>query len=150
MEVSQALTKQEIVDLEQLIGEPLPKELEEFYLKNNGSIPTEGAIFYVDEEKDIDVSIKTFLPIKYKRSEGDVLFEDIYRTFILGKKLISPDFIPFALDEGAYPYCYAIAEKSIHLFYMDDLETEDGPMRFIASSLKKFMDGLTTEDKAYG
>lgn len=150
VETSQPLTKEDIASLKQVVGKPFPEELEKFYLENNGGIPAGEAIFYVDEDNDVDVSVKTFLPIKHKRYERDTLLEKVYRTFVVDKKLVSAEFIPFAIDEGAFPYCYKIADGSIHLFCMDDLESKDGPMRFVASSLKVFVEGLADESEAYG
>jgi hypothetical protein len=113
-------------------------------------VPAEEAIFFVDVDNDVDVSIKSFLPIRYKRYEKDLLLEQAYQTFVIDKKLITSEFLPFAIDEGAFPYCYNTTDGSIQLFYMDDLESEDGPMRFIASSLEEFISGLATESEAYG
>lgn len=148
-ETGQQIIKDDIAFIESIVGQSFPADLEKFYLKNNGGVPADEAIFYVDEENDIDVSVKNFLPIRHKRYEGDVLLEEAYKTFVVDKKLIASQFIPFAIDEGAFPYCYDTLSKSIYLFYMDDLESKDGPMRFIAASLKKFIGGLATESEAY-
>lgn len=148
-EAGQQVIKDDIAFVESIIGRPFPQDLKKFYLDNNGGVPTNGAIFYIDEENDIDVSVKTFLPIRHKRYEGDVLLEQAYKTFVVDKKLITNEFIPFAIDEGAFPYCYNIMSGSIYLFYMDDLESKDGPMRFIASSLSDFINGLSTDRETH-
>jgi hypothetical protein len=40
---------------------------------------------YVDLDGDIEVEVKTFLPIKYERFDGDSLVEDSYELFVKQK-----------------------------------------------------------------
>lgn len=70
------LTIADIKEIERSINITFPDDLINLYLQYNGGEIEGKKYFYIDEKNDIDVSVKTFMPIKYKRTENDVLLED--------------------------------------------------------------------------
>lgn len=88
--------------------------------------------------------------MKYRRNENDVLLEVDYRLFAIEKKLIPLSHIPFAIDDGGYPYSINIEDNKIYIGYIEDYDgTPESTTRFVANSLTEFIDGIKTENEAY-
>ncbi|BDR57696.1 SMI1/KNR4 family protein [Xylocopilactobacillus apicola] len=132
------------------IGINFPKDLVDLYLHYNGGKVDGEKDFYIDEDNDVEVSVQTFLPMKYKRFEFDTLLEEMYQMFAMDKKLIPISYIPFAVDYGGYPYCINTLDHKIYIGYMDDYDgTPESTIRFISNSLAEFIDGMMSESEAY-
>jgi hypothetical protein len=139
----------DIREIEETINIVFPDDLVKLYLQYNGG-EIEDKYFYVDDHNDIDVSIKTFMPMKYKRTENDVLLETTYRLFAIEKNIIPLSYIPFAIDDGGYPYCINVNNNKIYMGYFADYDgSPESTIRFIANSLIEFVDGIKTESDAY-
>jgi cell wall assembly regulator SMI1 len=144
------LTISDIRKVEKSINIIFPNDLVNLYLQYNGGEIDNDKYLYVDDYNDVDVSIKTFMPMKYKRNENDVLLEEDYRLFAIEKKLIPLSHIPFAIDDGGYPYSININDNKIYIGYIEDYDgTPESTIRFIANSLTEFIDGIKTEEEAY-
>lgn len=67
--------------------------------------------------------------------------------FTIKKKLIPLSYIPFAIDDGGYPYCINDNDNKIYIGYFDDYDgNPESTIRFIANSLMEFIDGMKTEE----
>ncbi|TNH15593.1 SMI1/KNR4 family protein [Testudinibacter sp. TR-2022] len=144
---SKPLTEEDIKETEDLLEIKLPKDLKNLYLNSNGGEIEEDKSIFIDSDEN-DYNIKTFLPIKYKRSEGDQLLEENTIDFVLKKQLIPNGYIIFSIDWGGFPFCYDVNNGAI---YFANLEEEDSTHRIIliANSLEEFINGMITEDEAY-
>jgi cell wall assembly regulator SMI1 len=146
----ETLTISDIREVEKNINITFPTDLVNLYLQYNGGEIDGNRYFYVDDYNDIDVSIKTFMPMKYKRNKNDVLLEEYYRLFAIEKTLIPLSHIPFAIDDGGYPYSINANDNKIYIGYIEDYDgTPESTTRFIANSLTEFIDGIKTEKEAY-
>lgn len=143
-----SLTKYDIEEAGGSINVIFPQDLVRLYLQYNGGEVDGEKYFYTDEDSDIDVSVRAFLPMKYKRSEDDILLEDMYKIFAINKQLIPTSYIPFAIDEGGYPYCINIDDERIYIGYLEDYDgSPESTIRLISHSLMKFINGLKTEEE---
>jgi cell wall assembly regulator SMI1 len=143
------LTIGEIENVEKQIGLKFPESLQTFYLLFNGGKVEKSRRIFVDREGDIEAEVKTFLPIKYKRFEGDSLVEESYELFVNRKRLIPPQFIPFAMDSGGFRYCVDSESEAVFFNNLDHIEEPGGAMEFIAPSIEVFVNGMLTEKQAY-
>jgi cell wall assembly regulator SMI1 len=148
VECAKELTEADIANAEKLIGKELPPSLRDFYLLYNGGVVEKKRRIFVDEDGDIEAEVKVFLPIKY--DEGDSTVEKSYENFVKQKKLIPPQFIPFAMDSGGFRYCIDTVSEAVFFNNLDRLDSKEGPMEFICASLADFIDGMRTEKEAYG
>lgn len=140
------ITTSDIQKVEKIINVKFPDDLAQLYLQYNGGEIAGNKFIYIDNSNDIDVSIKTFMPIIHKRTKDDILLEDSYKIFVFEKKIIPLSYIPFAVDDGGYPYCINIYNNKIYIGYLDDYDgTPESTIRFIANSLINFIDGIKTE-----
>ena len=144
------LTESDIMDVSKSMNLKFPKDLVELYIQYNGSKIEGEKYFYIDEDNDVDISVKLFLPMKYKQSENDILLEELYQSLAVKKKLIPLSYIPFAIDDGGYPYCINANDDKIYIGYLEDYDgSPESTIRFISDSLIKFIYGMKTEDEAY-
>lgn len=149
-ESSKPITKEEIKNIEDKVKIKFPEEIINFYLKHNGGIMADNRDIYIDEINDIDVTLKLFLPMKYKRSDEDVLFEEFYEKIVLEKQLIPINYLPFAIDYGGNPYCINLNDGKVYIGYLEDYDgTPESTIRFISNDLLEFIDGMRTEEEAY-
>ena len=98
-----------------------PKQLIEHYLKYNGGNPINN--FLYSEISDIETSVQTFLPLKYKNETGYTI-EDMYRHFV-GRNVFSGKYLPFAMDYGGNLFCVNMENGEI---------VEDGPVNVVFDS----------------
>ena len=129
------------------LGVSLPSEFKKFLLSvSNGGVPR-NAYWPVGDEEYLWLS--RFLPIKDSLGRGRTIEE----TYRLGKeKAFLPDgFVVFAIDHGGNYFCLD-QDARVYFFAMDawrpDVEfSENGrhAKRFLADSLKEFLDGLEEE-----
>ena len=150
IQASKSLTSKDIKKVEELIGCALPPSLKDFYINYNGGKISGNRNVFVDIEKDIEKEVNSFLPIKYKRFEGDSTLEESYDLFVNKKKLIPNGFIPFAMDSGGFRFCMDCESESIFFNNLDHIENPEGPMEFVSTSIVDFIAGMKTEKEAYG
>jgi cell wall assembly regulator SMI1 len=149
IDTGKPLTAKDIEWAERKIGCKFPESLKQFYLLFNGGEVEKKRRVFVDRGGDIEAEVKTFLPIKYERFDGDSLLEDSYELFVKQKKLIPPQFIPFAMDSGGFRYCVDSESEAVFFNNLDHIEEPEGPMEFIAPSIEAFINGMLTEKEAY-
>ena len=144
------LTESDIMDVSKSMNLIFPKDLVELYILYNGGEIEGEKYFYIDENNDVDICVKLFLPMKYKQSENDILLEELYQSLAVEKKLIPLSYIPFAIDDGGYPYCINTNDGKIYIGYLEDYYVSpESTIRFISDSLIKFINGMKTENEAY-
>ncbi len=146
IESSTTLNESDISEVESLLNKQLPKELKDFYLKNNGGEIEGNRYIYINEEGD-EYGLKTFMPIKYKRTEGDSLLEHWTLTYY-NQKRIPENYIVFAMDDGGAPFCCEI--KTGHIYFADpdnDEDNLDDRMDFVCESLEEFINNMKTEEE---
>lgn len=143
---SQAIYEYNITEIEKLLNIKFPKDLQELYLTFNGG-EIEGDKNVYISNSGTEYSIKTFMPIKYKRFTEDQLLEE-NTIYFINKKLVSNNYLIFSMDWGGFPFCYNLQYGSI---YFANLETEESNkrMEFVANSLEEFINGMKTEEEAY-
>ena len=147
---SKSISAAEISETEKLTGETFPASLNRFYLQFNGGEVEDERCVYRNSETGVEFNVNTFLPIKYKRFNDDYLLEECTLHYIREKKFVPAGFICFAIDDGGYPYCIKTADDKIYLCYVSDILDGESPMRYIAPTLEEFINGMMTEDEAYG
>lgn len=82
---SKALLESDITEVEKKLGLIFPDELKNHYLRyNGGKFKGERCVFLYDNGNDY--TIKYFMPIKYKRTDGDQLLETGTEYFTKIKK----------------------------------------------------------------
>lgn len=146
---SKKITDADIARVEKTIRLTLPDELKNLYRKYNGGEVEGGRKIYVTDA-GVEYEVKHFLPIAYPRFEADALLEDSYIFFVKEKKLIPKNFIPFAMDSGAFRYCVNVDDGQVYFSNFDKDDTPINCMERVASSIEQFVNGLVTEDEAYG
>ena len=92
------ITISDIHEVERSINVKFPDDLVQLYLRYNGGEIAGNKSIYTDEDNDVDVSVKTFMPIAHKRTNDDILLEDSYRFFVLEKELIPSSYIPMVVS----------------------------------------------------
>lgn len=147
---SKQLSEEDLAFVEKEIGQPLPESLKEIYATSNGGELEGDRCVFVNSETGVEFNVNTFLPIRYKRYEEDYLLEECFNFFVNEKKFMPPDFVPFAIDDGGYPFAVNVADSTVHICYVADIENGESPMRFVATSLQEFINGMLTEEEAYG
>lgn len=145
---AKAINIEDIQSIENKFGIKITDELKEIYLEFNGGEIEEERYIYINEDTDMEVSIKTFFPIKYKRRNGDTTIEERIEFFIKEKKLIPPHYIPFAMDDGGYPFCQNVKNGKIYLGYLEEFDGSESHMRETAPNLNHFISNMLTEEEA--
>lgn len=139
---SRSLKIEDILEIEEKLGIKIPKDLKEFYLQSNGGEIEYDRCIFIDRDGN-DYNIKTFLPMKYKRMEDDILLEEL-TIYFTDNKLLPSNFLVFAIDWGAFPFCYNMDNNAIYFY---DLGTSK--VLFLANSIKDFLTNLVTEEDLF-
>lgn len=84
----------------------IPRPLRELYLASNGGVP-EPYVFQTDQ---VEAVVSAFLPLM---SIGRCNACESYLHLVVVKKLVSPNFFPFAIDGGGD-------------YFLVDINTEEG------------------------
>ncbi len=146
------LSEEDFAYVEKIIDQKLPDDLRKLYEKFNGGIVEgEKNVFVMETDDDfIEAEVQLFMPMRYKLSKDDSLLEEDYVFNVKEKKFFKKHFIPFAFDGGGFPYCYNTKNGKIYLCNLDNFEDPDGWMDYVAPSLASFINGMITEDEAFG
>jgi hypothetical protein len=144
---SKKVTESDIQRVEKALNIKFPKSLKDFYLMHNGGkMSGEGNIF-LDTKKGKTYDVRQFLPILYKKKTGDSLLEDSYQLFVVEKKLIPPNFIPFAENCSGFQYCIDSKTEEVFFSNFEHMERPKGPMELVTKSITYFINGMVTEDE---
>ena len=146
---SKPISLYEIESLNEELGFNLPEDFCHFYLLNNGGQIEGNRNIFVDEDED-EYIIKYIAPIKYVYFDSQYTIEKLWETFIVKKKLIPPTYIPFCLEGSGFPICYNINKGHISFANIEHFDKGEDMLEPIALSLEDFINGMKTEDEAYG
>lgn len=138
--------------MEEKLNIHFPSSLIELYLSYNGGIIEGNRNIYIAPDEN-DYYIKYFLPIDNKSKFPYIDFESVYNEYVIEKRIIPVDFIPFALEGGGWPFCINTLNSKIYianLEYYEENESLPIIMEEIAPSIKIFINDSTTEEEAYG
>jgi hypothetical protein len=143
------LDESDFLFLENIIGNKLPADLRKLYLTGNGGdVIDDRCIFILDD--DMEYGIDHFLPIKYKRFDGDLLLDEMYNLFCIEKELAPHGFLPIAIDGGGFPFCYDIKTGKIYFCNVEHFSKDGSHIELICESLDCFLKNIVSEDDAYG
>lgn len=128
-------------------------EFVQHYVRFNGGVPEPE---WLPETSDWDALIvQTFFPIKFFKLEISETIE-WKRDFLISKKLISADSVPFGCDPGGNYFILECSSGKIYYLPMDEeIDSADRDnyylkhRRFLCPSFRNFIDLLTDEDSAY-
>lgn len=132
------LTGNEIKEIEEMLQISIPKQLTEHYLKYNGGTPKDN--FLYSEISDIEISIQSFLPMKYKDEIGFTV-ESMYANFV-NKKVIPAQYLPFAIDYGCNLFCMDLNTNEIVIIWMDQGEVTENEIHVLSESFDAFLAAL--------
>jgi len=115
----------------------LPNYLREFFLKYNASKINEcfhGNQYWIEVlpllKNKFDTSVEDFLP--WIRNP----------EFLIGRY----DIIPFAINQGGTPFMVSIGGEDKGVVYFSAVGLDENPLRKLADSFEKFIDGLHSEE----
>lgn len=135
-----ALTPQDIAQVEAQIGCELPAQLRAFYLQHNGG-HCQTNLFMAEDE---GYKINEFLPLKYGRNT----LESTYLGAFLDNPLMPQNLVPFAGDAGGDYFCFATDDVQAGAIIFFESEYYDEPERalvFLAPSFSAFVAQLIVD-----
>lgn len=134
-ESEEQLNLEELKILEDNLGKTLPQSFIDFYLKNNGGIPSHR---HIDGKR-----IAFFQPLKYGKIDRTI--EATIENLNLAKRL-PQGFLPFAHDSGGWDFCIDLNENNYGVIYMLPNGTGDLMPIFVAPNFNKLIENLALED----
>lgn len=137
-DTSKAVDLADIREIERNLEVTFPKQLIEHYLKYNGGNPINN--FLYSEISDIETSVQTFLPLKYKNETGYTI-EDMYRHFV-GRNVFSGKYLPFAMDYGGNLFCVNMENGEIVMIWLDKGDVEEENIPVLSHSFDEFISSL--------
>ena len=143
MNASKAISKDEIKEIERKLEITLPEQLVKHYLKYNGGAPIRNFLF--SRISDIETSIQTFLPMKYKDATGFSL-EEMYLNFV-EKKVFSKKFLPFAIDYGGNLFCVNLEDKKIVMIWLDIGDVDENRIPILSNNFSELLNSLEEVDE---
>lgn len=120
----------------------IPQPIVELYKIYNGGTPERN--YFYSELADIEITINTFLPIKYKNETGYTM-ESMYSKFVKGKVLPSY-YLPFAIDWGSNLICINLNSGEIVVIWMDKGEITENEIKVLFWDFYEFMSALEYEE----
>lgn len=135
-----AITADDLQQAEFSMGVVLPKDLKEFYLKNNGGRSTRNLF----ELNGNDYKVNEFLTIKY----GPDTIEETYKDIFVENAEMPNQLVPFASDAGGDYFCFDTAKESYGRIVFFESEYYDNLSRAVielASSFSEFTTKLNTD-----
>ncbi len=142
-----AITSDDINDLEELYGFSFPDDVRRHYLAYNGG-ELERYIFK-DEDGD-EYVVQNLIPINYKNEFGTGDLDFTLRNLRLDGVL--PNWlIPFAKDPGGNLFCFSIDEDEEGAIYYWDHEYEMGEdpedhVIYLTESLETFINSMVDDE----
>ena len=140
-ETSDAITSEEISNIEDRLKINFPEEFKEHYLKDNGGYPERDSYPWTDSSS---TTVNTFLSMKY---EGFGNLENTYINLILDKKYLPKEILPFAIDDGGNFFCISSRSEDYGAIYYcnnDEYENDEVevPMKPVEKSFNEFINKL--------
>lgn len=132
----------DIQEIETQLNLTLPKQLVKHYLEFNGGIPTKS--FFCFGKTDVEVSISTFLSMKYSDGINSTL-EENYLNFSK-RGIILKQFLPFARDWGGNQCCINLENGEVVVIWLDLGEVNEDAIRFLANDFDEFLNNLEDEE----
>ncbi len=142
VETSKELNCNDINEIERKLNIVLPQQLINHYMKYNGGIPKKRFLYSCIS--DIETSVHTFLPMKYKNDVGYTV-EDMYLHFI-NKNVIPKKYLPFACDAGSNLFCINLENEKIVIVWLDTGEVNEDLIPVLSNSFDEFIDSLEVDE----
>ena len=136
------ISDDDIRNFNELTHAIIPQPIVELYKIYNGGTP-ERNCFY-SELADIEITINTFLPIKYKNETGYTM-ESMYSKFV-SEKVFPSYYLPFAIDWGSNLICVNINSGEIVVIWMDKGEITENEIKVLFMDFYEFMSALEYEE----
>lgn len=147
----------EIEQLENSLKYKFPNDFVEHYLQFNGGVPLKSW-YYINNDIE-PLEIATFKSIKHcdlTLDSSTSLIDNCY-YYMIEKKVIPQNIIPFAIDWGGNFFCINQDDNSV-LFYAIDLfndeltleENHKNAQLYLAPSFDVFINNLMSEDEIDG
>lgn len=130
--VDKKVEKGELEELEELLGERLPQEIKEHYIKYNGGYPKFSKHTDIEGE---EYEVNYFLTVKGYRGISSVkeLLRDVIPTRL----------IPFADEEGGDLFCISVRGEDIgEIYYYNHEDDGEESVTKISNSFKEFFNNL--------
>lgn len=135
------IPENDISSLEASLAIDFPTDLKSLLLLYNGC-QTKEHVFKRDD--GVFESINTFLKLRSNQQDASVeaIFEGHAYYNIKG-------FIPFAIDSGGWDYNVSINSETYGQVWINQFDSgEEDTMKFVATSLEIFINGLISEEEA--
>lgn len=114
------VTSAQLSAIESNLSLNLPKKLKEQYLLSNGGNPDP----YVYEDENVDTVVTRFLSITSSQKKRTAI--DTYNHLVLTKKIVPPNYFPFAVDGGGdYFFVDCFSESGQVYFYRGDVTDDE-------------------------
>jgi hypothetical protein len=143
---SKSISLDEIEQIESELNVKMPQSLKQHYIEFNGGTPDQRCWLQGDGYERL--CIHRFLPMKYPA--GELTIESVYKRGI-EKDFLSPDLLPFAIDEGSNFFCVD-SDGVVYFYAMDSWsakrtnnENKAKARRQLVSSFEMFLAGLVDE-----
>jgi cell wall assembly regulator SMI1 len=148
IESSKQLSDADFEFVEQKIGVKLPPDLVSVYRKYNGGVISGNRNVFVSmDEDETSYELQLFHPMRYSRF-GDELLEEEYEFYVVNRKLIPFNYIPFANDSGGMQYCINIDNQKIYFYNAETAYVDpDYKIQLVCNSIYEFINGMMTEDE---
>lgn len=143
IKTSNAITKNDINEIEKKLNIVLPKQLAQHYMKYNGGVPEKK--FLYSRISDIETAVHTFLPMKYKNEVGYTL-EDMYLNFT-SKNIIPRKYLPFACDAGSNLFCINLENEKIVIIWLDMGEVDESMIPVLSNNFDEFINSLEADEE---
>lgn len=136
------ISDDDIRNFNELTHAIIPQPIVELYKIYNGGTPERN--YFYSELADIEITINTFLPIKYKNETGCTM-ESMYSKFV-SEKVFPSYYLPFAIDWGSNLICVNINSGEIVVIWMDKGEITEKEIKVLFMDFYEFMSALEYEE----
>lgn len=115
----EAITPQDLGEVEAKLDIKLPPSVRALYLSANGGVPK----LHVFESDRLDTLVAEFVPLKSETADTAV---NCYKDLVLGQNLVPRYFFPFAVDAGGdYFFVDTTTPEGAVYFYRHDRAGSD-------------------------
>ncbi|MCZ7606405.1 MAG: SMI1/KNR4 family protein [Planctomycetota bacterium] len=131
-------------EVEGRFGVRFPPPLRKLFLHNNGGDP----IPYCVERDGLRTVVNETLPIV--SGEGRETADDVYTDLVLVKKIVPPNYFPFAIDAGG-DYFFVDCDSptgTVHFFKSDSLLPDNQKLFPLKLGLDEFFNSLVPEESS--
>ncbi|MBF7142713.1 MULTISPECIES: SMI1/KNR4 family protein [Pseudomonas] len=143
----------EIRFFEDAIGYCLPEAFRNFYLKNNGGLPSKD---WWDGSDEYDaVRVKKFKPLagsRHVEEHNTAFIENCYLAMVK-RNVIPKTLLPFAIDDGGNLFCLDLIEGNVCYYTIDSFDSDASiavnqarACRWLEKSFQEFIENLKDED----